>query len=59
LPKDVAAKFMEDYNTGAYYSNGAKMKDYVLVPKTLYNNKNLLAEYLETSFAYVNSLPPK
>ena len=50
---------MEDYNTGAYYSNGAKMKDYVLVPKTLYNNKNLLAEYLETSFAYVNSLPPK
>lgn len=59
LPKDIAKQFMEDYNTGAYYSYGAKMKDYVLVPRTLYDNKDLLVEYLEKSFAYVNNLQPK
>lgn len=59
LPKEVAKKFMEDYDTGAYYSYGAKMKDYVLVPRTLYKNKNLLIMFFEKSFAYVNSLPSK
>lgn len=59
LPKNMAKQFMEDYNTGAYYSYGAKMKDYVLVPRTLYNNKDLLEGYMEKSFAYVNSLPSK
>lgn len=59
LPKDVAAKFMDDYNTGEYYSYGAKMKDYVLVPRTLYDNKGLLIEFMEKGFANVNSLPPK
>ena len=59
LPKSVATKFMEDYNTGEYRSYGAKMKDYVLVPESLYDNKNLIVDYLEQSFAYVNTLPSK
>lgn len=59
LPKDEAAKFMEEYNTGFYYSHGAKMKDYVLVPESLWANKNLMVNSFEQSFAYVNSLPPK
>ena len=59
LPKDEAAKFMKAHNTGDYYSHGAKMKDYVLVPEALYLNKELLVSYFERSFAYVNSLPPK
>ncbi|MEM9679118.1 MAG: hypothetical protein AAF901_02240 [Bacteroidota bacterium] len=59
LPKDVAAKFMEDYNTGPYYSYGAKMKDYVLVPKALYSDMDLLADYLQQSYEFVMSLPPK
>jgi len=59
LPKEIAKKFMEVYDTSAYYSYGAKMKDNVLVPRTLYNNKKLLIEYMEKSFTYVNSLPSK
>ena len=59
LPKEMANKFKTDYNTGDYYSYGAKMRDYVLVPKNLYINKALLVEYFEKSFAYVNSLPSK
>jgi TfoX/Sxy family transcriptional regulator of competence genes len=59
LPKEEAAKFMEMHNTGHYYSYGAKMKDYVLVPESLWNNKKLLVNYFEQSFAYVNSLPSK
>ena len=38
LPKEKVAKFMEDYNTGPYYSHGAKMRDYVLVPESLWAN---------------------
>ncbi len=59
LPKDEAAQFMDTYNTGHYYSYGAKMKDYVLVPERLWTDKNLMKTYFEKSFAYVNSLPPK
>ena len=59
LPKDEANKFMEAYNTGHYYSYGAKMKDYVLVPESLWSDKDLMVGYFEQSFAYVNSLPPK
>ncbi|MBC3846773.1 hypothetical protein H8K90_10315 [Winogradskyella echinorum] len=59
LPKEEAAKFIEEHNTGHYYSYGAKMKDYVLVPETLWNDKKLMVNIFEQSFAYVNSLPPK
>lgn len=59
LPKEEAAKFIEEHNTGHYYSYGAKMKDYVLVPETLWNDKKLMVNIFEQSFSYVNSLPPK
>ena len=59
LPKDEAFAFMETYNTGHYYSYGAKMKDYVLVPESLWTDKKLMVSYFEQSFAYVNTLKPK
>lgn len=59
LPKEIANKFKTDYNTEDYYSHGAKMRDYVLVPEGLYKDKALLVNYFEKSFAYVNSLPSK
>jgi hypothetical protein len=59
FPKDVAEKFKMDYKTNDYYSYGAKMKDYVLVPESLYKNKALLVDFFETSFKYVNKLPTK
>lgn len=59
LPKDEAEKFKINYNSDDYYSHGAKMRDYVLVPEFLYNNKSLLVNYFEQSFDYVNTLKPK
>ncbi|MCT4629439.1 hypothetical protein [Winogradskyella sp.] len=59
LPKEEAAEFMNKYNTGHYYSYGAKMKDYVLVPESLWTDKKLMVSYFEQSFAYVNTLKPK
>jgi TfoX/Sxy family transcriptional regulator of competence genes len=59
LPKEEATKFMLKYDTGHYYSYGAKMKDYVLVPESLWQDKELMVSYFEKSFAFANSLPPK
>lgn len=59
LSKEDASKFMEAYDSGPYYSYGAKMKDYVLVPESLWTDTNLMVGYFEKSFAYVNSLPTK
>lgn len=50
---------MVKFDTGPYYSCGAKMKDYVLVPESLWTDKKLMVNFFEQSFAYVNSLPPK
>ncbi|EDP70370.1 hypothetical protein FBALC1_06423 [Flavobacteriales bacterium ALC-1] len=59
LSKEDAATFMEKHDTGFYYSYGAKMKDYVLVPESLWSDKDLMVNYFEQSFAYVNRLKPK
>lgn len=59
LPKEEATKFMEQHNTDHYYSYGAKMKDYVLVPESLLAEKEIMVKYFEQSFDYVNTLKPK
>ncbi len=59
LPKEEAVKFMEKHDTDFYYSHGAKMKDYVLVPESLWKDSNKMVSYFEQSFAYVNTLKPK
>jgi hypothetical protein len=59
LPKAEAEKFMKKHNTGFYFSHGAKMKDYVLVPDSLWTDNKLMVNYFEQSFAYVNTLKPK
>ena len=59
LPKERQAEFIEKYNSGPYFSYGAKMKDYVLVPEELWKKKKLMKELFEESFRFVNSLPSK
>ncbi len=60
LPKETAKVFLETYkDSGEYRSYGAKMKDYVLVPETLYKNPEVIIKYLKKSHAYVLSLPKK
>ena len=38
---------------------GRRMKEYVLLPATLYNNEDVFEEWLQRSLEYVASLPPK
>lgn len=59
LSKPSQKKFIEAHNSGPFKSYGAVMRDYVLVPEELYDNMELLATYLEESYQYVMSLPPK
>ena len=59
LPKERQQEFIEKYNSGPYFSYGAKMKDYVLVPENLWKKKKLMKDLFEESFKYVKSLPPK
>jgi len=58
LPKEEAM-FMEKHNTGHYYSCDTKMKDHVLIPESIWEDKKLMVRYFEQSFEYVNSLPTK
>ncbi|MBD80141.1 MAG: hypothetical protein CL840_14605 [Crocinitomicaceae bacterium] len=52
-------KFMEDHNTTIFKSHGAVMRDYVLIPKRLYTNDQLMKDTLYEGYQYVMSLPPK
>lgn len=52
-------KFVETFDSGPFFSYGAKMRDYVIVPNSLLSDLKLLSKYLDESFDYVMSLPPK
>ena len=57
--KENQEKFIATHNTSIYKSYGAVMKGYVLIPENMYDDLDLLASYLEKSYQYVLSLPPK
>lgn len=59
LSKESGKDFIEKFNSGPFKSYGAVMKDYVLIPESLYGNLELLREYFFESFSYVMSLNPK
>ena len=60
LPKDQQKIFKETYKgSGPLISHNATMKDYVLIPEDLYHETEVLAKYLQISFEFVMSLPPK
>ncbi len=57
--KEEQEKFIKKYNSDYYKSYGATMKGYVLVPEEMLEDLNKLAAYLNKSYDYVMSLPPK
>ena len=48
--KEDCKIFMEKHQTGIFKSHGAIMKDYVLIPENMLQEKELLADYLNKSF---------
>lgn len=59
LSKESGKKFMEKHQTTVFKSYGAVMRNYVLVPEQLFDDLELLSSYLDESYRYVLSLPPK
>ena len=57
--KEVQKKYIEELETTIYKSYNSIMHGYVLIPKRMWKDLNKLAKYLNESYDYVMSLPPK
>ncbi len=57
--KEVQEKYIKELGTSLFKSYGAVMRGYVLMPEGLWNDLDTLANYLNESYDYVMSLPPK
>ena len=57
--KEDQQKFMEKHNTTIFKSHGAVMKGYVLIPPAMFEDLDLLSDYLNISYKHMMSLPPK
>jgi len=57
--KEVQEKYMQEWDTTYFKSHGATMKGYVLIPESMMNDLDTLANYLNESYDYVMSLDPK
>lgn len=57
--KEDQEAFMKKYNTTLYKSYGAVMKGYVLIPESMWDDLDTLANYLNKSYDYVMSLETK
>ncbi|MBS9462951.1 hypothetical protein KIM67_11050 [Flagellimonas sp. 389] len=59
LSKEDTDAFDKAYGAQPFKSYGATMREYVLIPKSLFIDKKKLGEYLQKGFEYVMSLPSK
>ena len=57
--KEVQEKYIQELGTGYFKSYGATMRGYVLMPESLWDDLETLANYLNESYDYVMSLEPK
>jgi len=57
--KEVQEKYIKELGTGYLKSYGAIMRGYVRMPESMWKKLDELARYLDESFDYVMSLPPK
>ncbi len=57
--KDVQQRYMTELDTTLYKSYGAVMKGYILIPDGLLEDLDKVAAYLDESYEYVMTLPPK
>lgn len=57
--KEVQKKYMEEWDTTIFKSYNAVMNGYVLIPEKMLKDLDNVAKYLNESYDYVMSLPPK
>ena len=58
-PEDQDELFAAQEEAMPFMPMGRRMKEYVLLPNVLYNNEAVFEEWLQRSYEYVSSLPPK
>ena len=61
LPEKDKAKVLKQYKNVTEFEpiSGRVMREYVLIPESLYRDKTEFPKILDMSFKYVSSLPPK
>ena len=59
LSKEDTVHFDSNHGAKPFLSYGATMREYVLIPKSLLSEKEILAEIVQKGYEYVMSLPPK
>ncbi|WP_420579843.1 hypothetical protein [Reichenbachiella sp.] len=59
LSKEEGEEFIRQHNSSQFKSYGAKMKGYVVMPESMLEDMNLAAKFLQKSYEFVLSLPPK
>jgi hypothetical protein len=57
--KEVQEKYIKELDTDYFKSYGATMRGYVLMPGSMWDDLDTLADYLNESYDYVMSLDPK
>jgi TfoX/Sxy family transcriptional regulator of competence genes len=60
LPQSEQEEIMSAYDDAAPLDPmGRRMKEYVVIPSSLYDHKEEFDKWLNRSYSYVSSLPPK
>lgn len=59
LPKEAGKAFVDQYQTPPFMSHGAKMREYVLIPESLYEDIGYLTDLIQQGYEHVMSLKPK
>ncbi|KQC31370.1 hypothetical protein [Flagellimonas eckloniae] len=59
LSKKDTEAFDTAFGAKPFISYGATMREYVLIPKSLLEDRETLGKYLQKGYEYVMSLPPK
>ena len=57
--KEVQNKYIKEFDTTLYKSYNSIMHGYVLIPERMLKDLDNVAKYLDESYDYVMSLPPK
>lgn len=57
--KTVQQQYIDEWDTSTFKSYGATMQGYVLIPASMLDDLDKVANYLNESYDYVMSLEPK
>ena len=57
--REVQRKYIQEWETGLFYSYNSEMRGYVRVPQQIINSPQELARFLDEGYDFVQTLPAK